>query len=106
MPASATKTVGHINQQDGHGHTRHLTNQAESVKVPGFRFDGSGKSFQTASVAEHAKAKPGGRFNDSNDPDRMAMKSIRSPARKATSAKIAKIPFTLSEWVGRTYMPL
>ena len=26
---AAVKTVGHLNKRDGHGHTRHLTNQAE-----------------------------------------------------------------------------
>jgi hypothetical protein len=28
-----------------------------------------------------------------------------SPRRKAASAAIAKIPFVLSEWIGKTYLP-
>jgi len=31
--------------------------------------------------------------------------SSKSPARKAASAKIAKIPFALSQWIARTYKP-
>ena len=53
----------------------------EGTKNPGFRFDGSGKSFQSESVTRHA------------------------PNRKAASAKIAKIPLPLSSWIARTYRP-
>ncbi len=74
-------------------------------KVPGFRFDGSGKSFQTASVegvkgsigyerdhpAAFGWAKPG--------------TNSKSNARKAASAAIAKIPFPLSQHIARTYYP-
>jgi hypothetical protein len=35
----------------------------KAQKVPGFRFDGSGKSFQTASVQEHTKNNGGSWFN-------------------------------------------
>jgi len=35
----------------------------KASKVPGFRFDGSGKSFQTASVQEHTKNNGGSWFN-------------------------------------------
>ena len=76
----STKTVGHINKRDGHGHTRHLTNQRESdaVKQPGL----SGPAwFDQASV------------------------SSKSNARKAASAAIAKIPPALAEYVGRFYFP-
>jgi hypothetical protein len=31
--------------------------------------------------------------------------SSKSPARKAASARIAKIPFALSSWIARTYLP-
>jgi hypothetical protein len=33
------------------------------------------------------------------------MMSSKSPARKAASARIAKIPFTLSHWIARAYLP-
>lgn len=51
-------------------------------KNPGFRFDGSGRSFQTESVNRHAV-----------------------DTRKAAAARIAKIPFALSHWIGRVYNP-
>lgn len=60
-------------------------NARDGRKVPGFRFDGSGGSFQTASVDRHVKM-PG-------------------PARKLASAAIAKIPPTLARLVGRVYHP-
>lgn len=56
------------------------------LKNPGFRFDGSaeapGRSFQSESVARS-----------------------ESISRKAASARIAKIPFALSSWIARTYLP-
>jgi hypothetical protein len=93
-------------------------------KVPGFRFDGSGGSFQTASVEHHELA---GRKNTggswfkigspgqtavNNNPDGrqwtrdpVASASSGSAKRKAASAKIAKIPFALSSWIARCYLP-
>ena len=85
------------------------------LKNPGFRFDGSGKSFQSESVARHAAdiggpqheargIKQGGSwFHDNQSASRKH--SSKSPARKAASAKIAKIPFALSQWIARTYKP-
>lgn len=101
------------------------------LKVPGFRFDGSGGSFQTAAVNDSIKNTGGswfniggpgqkvtganpvlvqqarqGWFNDvPRTPDSISSSSSRSPARKAASAKIAKIPIELSTWIGRTYFP-
>ena len=70
-----------------------------AMKNPGFRFDGSGKSFQSESVKRH---------NDSFGWDQrseLRNNSSKSPARKAASAKIAKIPLPLSSWIARTYLP-
>jgi hypothetical protein len=64
-------------------------------KVSGFRFDGSGKSFQTASVKEFGWSKE----------SELRRNSSKSPARKEASAKIAKIPFTLSSHIARVYNP-
>jgi hypothetical protein len=116
-------------------------------KVPGFRFDGSGGSFQTASVGAHIKVPseagrrttPGLRarftsrdcgveaqegrkgasgasgasgawFNDHKNSDvkpkdLLSMSGSKSSARKAASAKIAKIPFTLSKYIGECFHP-
>ena len=65
----------------GQDFTRIAGKQAmEGHKVPGFRFDGSGKSFQSASVA-----------------------ASKSPGRKQASAMIAKIPLPLSRHIAATF---
>lgn len=93
----------------------------DARKVPGFRFDGSGRSFQTASVEHHEL---GGRTNtggswfkiggpgqvDSPDGrqwtrDPVASTSSGSAKRKAASAKIAKIPLALGSHIARVYHP-
>jgi hypothetical protein len=96
-------------------------------KVPGFRFDGSKKSFQQAAVehtgiksvphrtkghwtnpAEHeSKAdglKMGGDwFSDKNSPSYKY--GSKHPARKRASAMIAKIPYALSSHIARVFKP-
>ena len=72
-------------------------------KVPGFRFDGSGKSFQSASV-ENTGVKIGGDWF--SDPESTCRKhGSKSPGRKMASAMIAKIPLPLSRHIARTYLP-
>jgi Hint domain len=107
------------------------------AKSPGFRFDGSGRSFQSESGNRHVVGAAEGRkhrgdwFRDPDCPSRQGGQSApaegrkgagagagagwfdrnlcalpsKSPARKAASARIAKIPFALSEWIARTYKP-
>jgi hypothetical protein len=107
----------------------------KAAKVPGFRFDGSGRSFQTASVDETGVKQGGNWFHDSapgtlrsytgstgrkqpgiSGPrengkgdawfqDGAARHGSKSPARKAASAMIAKIPLTLSRHIAATYFP-
>lgn len=76
-------------------------------KVPGFRFDGSGGSFQTASVEGHKHS--GGSWFDKDAPgwtrDATASTGSNSSARKRASAMIAKIPLPLSQHVARVYHP-
>lgn len=108
-------------------------NLSEATKVPGFRFDGSGRSFQSASVegvkvegliqqrnghghtryltnrAEHEGVKS--KDNDGYDrdhPNAFGWKSPRSSsgntsARKAASAQIAKIPLVLARHIASVY---
>lgn len=98
-------------------------------KVPGFRFDGSGRSFQTASVkvsgqnwsrfketdevSKHWKMEgikqrsPGqsgwvGKYQQGQGSRNFGSNSIQ---RKAASAEIAKIPFPLAQWIARCYKP-
>jgi hypothetical protein len=78
----ATKTVGHANIRDGHSHTRHLTNQRESDAV---KQHGSGPIWFDTGIAKH-----------SSKPD----------SRKAASAQIAKIPFTLARHIARCLKPV
>jgi len=85
----------------------------KTVKVPGFRFDGSGKSFQTASVS-HTGVKNGGDwFGSGVAADLKGAKYERSAEdkrqhiginRKAASAMIAKIPLPLSRHIAATYL--
>ena len=78
------KTVGHANKRDGHSHTRHLTNQAES---DGIKQHKSGRAWFA-------------------DPDTMSGKiSSKSPARKAASAAIAKIPLPLARHIAAYWKP-
>jgi hypothetical protein len=79
---------------------------SRATKVPGFRFDGSGKSFQTASVEGtkqggdwFREARKGGTGGTS------ASYGSKSPARKMASAMIAKIPLPLSRHIAKTYYP-
>jgi len=69
---------------DGHSHTRHLTNQAESDGVKQHK---SGRAW----------------FADTDSIS--GSTSSKSNARKAASAQIAKIPFALSSYIARTYKP-
>lgn len=73
-------------------------------KVPGFRFDGSGRSFQSASV-EGIKQRGSGREWFAGDGKISRLTSSKSPARKFASAMIAKIPLVLSRWIAKSLYP-
>ena len=87
--AAGRKTTGHVNKRDGHSHTRHLTNQAESdgVKVSCDWF------------GSYAEQKAAGTIS----PGRLHGKG--STARKAASAAIAKIPFVLARHIASVWKP-
>lgn len=79
----------------------------EGRKNPGFSFDGSGRSFQSESVNRHVSegrkgAGAGAEWFDQN----LCSLPSKSSRRKAASARIAKIPFALSHWIARAYLPL
>jgi hypothetical protein len=83
----------------------------KSAKVAGFRFDGSGGSFQTASVKANsiANAAEGCKQRGSGAAwwrGEVGSKSSKSSARKAASAHIAKIPYELARHIGRAWKPL
>lgn len=80
----------------------------KATKNPGFRFDGSGRSFQSESVARHvlegrkfSLARPGEGSPATRDV--VASTPSGSKARKAASAKIAKIPLPLSRHIAAVY---
>lgn len=118
----------------------------EGLKNPGFRFDGSGKSFQSESVNRRVAPSEGFKSKgmdwsnrslrgqdftriagaqalaadegiknrdadgyDRDHPEAFGWKAPRtssgSQARKAASAKIAKIPEALSRHIARVYLP-
>lgn len=83
----------------------------KATKVPGFRFDGSGRSFQTASVNEATKSTGGSWFNIGapgqkgvrRNPVVNAGGSVK--VREKATASISKIPDALSRHIGRVYYP-
>lgn len=88
----------------------------KAAKVPGFRFDGSGGSFQTASVEkQHGAKTPAGNCSAVMWKDREIagtrvngnhhQRDRGTVARKAASAMIAKIPFALAQYIARAYKP-
>jgi hypothetical protein len=79
----------------------------EGRKVAGFRFDGSGGSFQTAAVEGTKGSRGYERTYTEGKPLgwKIPDTTSRGPARKAASAKIAKIPFTLAYWIAVTSCP-
>ena len=115
-----TKTVGHANQRDGHSHTRHLTNQAESdgTKNTGgswFNIGSPGQKVTNQNLVHGKVNRPdhtqvidpergtkgyASRLGDSQISRRHGSKSS---ARKAASARIAKIPFPLANHIARVY---
>jgi len=70
----------------------------KAQKDPGFRFDGSGRSFQTASTKRVG-------FKGVGAGAEWFDLSSTSPSRKAASAMIAKIPLPLSLHIGTTFAP-
>ena len=87
-----------------------------AVKVDGFNFHQHekglpGGSFQSAAVAAMDGTKHGGDWFSGYgggfgwDHSQMRQHSSKSPARKAASAQIAKIPFELSRHIAAIYKP-
>ena len=76
--------------------------EVTGAKLPGFRFDGSGRSFQSQSVKISGGGADGW-FGDNDHPLRRHTKG--HPARKAASALIAKIPLPLSRHIAATFRP-
>lgn len=78
----------------------------KATKVPGFRFDGNGGSFQTAAV-RHASDDEGRKIGGDwfSDPTSTCRRhGSKSKARKMASAMIAKIPTPLSRHIARSYL--
>jgi hypothetical protein len=83
-------------------------NNPDGRKLPGFRFDGSRRSFQSASVEGVKNLDADG--YPRNHPEAFGWKSPRTSsgnvsARKAASAMIAKIPIPLSRHIAAVYRP-
>lgn len=89
--ADGQKTLGHVNKRDGHGHTRHLTNQAESDAVR-----------NSPEIPDGSKV--GGDWF--RDPICHSRHGSGSSARKAASAMIAKIPLPLSTYIAQAFRPI
>lgn len=113
-PTFVTKTVGHANIRDGHTHTRNLTNQRESDAVklgpsPGRRWEDRPPSIAAHREGTKQPGISGPRENGRGDrwfQDGAAQHGSKSNQRKAASARIAKIPLPLAQWIARTYKPV
>lgn len=66
----------------------------KASKVPGFRFDGSGKSFQTASVQEHTKNNGGSWFNVAHNTT--SGKGRNPDGRKMPGIKLREVGFNVA----------
>jgi hypothetical protein len=74
----------------------------KAIKVPGFRFDGSGKSFQSVAAAErfgHLVA--GANYRRTAEDKRQHI----GVSRRFAAAMIAKIPFVLSSYISQHFHP-
>lgn len=106
MPVGRKYKTSGMNWSDqtkrGQDFTRIAGAQAmDGRKVPGFRFDGSGKSFQSASVAG---VKNGNDWFGAGDQCSLQRRhGSKSPGRKMASAMIAKIPLPLSRHIAATF---
>jgi len=119
VPALMPVTFGRQVMKAGIAHRSNGATNFHGQKVPGFRFDGSGKSFQTASVeasglkggggtwfGDYADGiKQGGDWFNGSQPSISRQCSSKSKARKAASAMIAKIPLPLSRHIAATFRP-
>jgi hypothetical protein len=83
-----------------------------AVKAPGMNWSDRNNPLRHASFtqnggrAEAVKGGGGSWCNGAYDPLHGRNTSSKSKARKAASARIAKIPFALSSWIARVYRPL
>jgi C-5 cytosine-specific DNA methylase len=106
VPALMPPTAGRLKLKGGdvgwreRGPGRQL--QDHAIKVAGFRFDGSGRSFQSASVAG-IKQHGSGREWFAGEGKISRVTGSKSPARKMASAMIAKIPLPLSRHIAATF---
>lgn len=82
-----------------------LATASRGQKVPGFRFDGNGGSFQTAAVK--ISGENWSRYTETGEVSphwRMqGKKGSKSKGRKAALAEIAKIPFPLAQHIARCF---
>ncbi len=111
-----TKTVGLAQMRDGHGHTRHLTNQHEhdAIKNSGgswFNIGSPGQKETGRNPTHNFKVSEDGvkGFTPAGQPlgkNELGRKfGSKSKARKAASAAIAKIPFALAQHIARSWWP-
>jgi len=109
VPALMPATLSRKNDDLGGGSRFNIGSPGQTVtganpdgrKIPGFRFDGSGGSFQTASVNQHLKG--GGDWFSSGEGCSLQRRAgSGTVARARASALIAKIPFTLAYWIAAT----
>jgi hypothetical protein len=121
---------GYGHQEQHLGTIADFVDERNGLKVPGFRFDGSGGSFQSATVkvaSEHGRRTDPGKgahfttrdcgieataiknggdwFGSGENCSEQRKHGSKSNSRKAASALIAKIPFALSQYIAQSFKP-
>jgi len=124
MPFTYSKTFKAVGPQNTNGEIfrQSINKMRDCLKVPGLNFHEyektgkPGRSFQSAAVelsrSDGMKGEGGAWFNDyksrkdrGGNIERLSCTSSKSPARKAASAQIAKIPFELARWIAHCFKP-
>ena len=100
VPALMPITMARAAMKVGIAHRPNGVTNFHGFRSAGFRFDGSGRSFQTACTDG---IKQGGDWFNASEPYIARLTGSKSPARKAASAMIAKIPLPLSRHIAAVF---
>ena len=100
-PVSAIKNNGGSWFAVAHNTTSGKGQNLDGRKLPGFRFDGSGRSFQSASVEGVKNGNDW--FGSGEECSLQRRHGSKSSGRKMASAMIAKIPLPLSRHIAAVY---
>ena len=106
MPMVGRKGMkGSVGTINGSGKHREQSSWDHGVKKPGMNWSGSDKPGYKAVAFNDTGIKQGGDWFNADQPSISRQCSSKSPARKAASAMIAKIPLQLSRHIAASWRP-